>query len=259
MRGLLYKEFLIVRGRNILFWIGIALTAFLMLRIAFPGADAVVTNGTEPESFPVGYMYDAMFMGLTGIIIMVGIFMLTPLVKMLTENGRKRKERAYTMALPLPADSAVKAKYIAFFGWAVIMFGSAAAMLALYFINAGDNQATDQVLVFLKMMPFLFAFVMIVGSIEMFAYLGLGKRKGDALLILLLVPIALALVWCLFFVDLNALSKINIGSILKFYREHKTSVRILGAVLIAGSIGFYCLSFRIVRKMELNRKAEFDD
>ena len=259
MKGLLYKEFLIVRGKNILLGIGIALAAFLMLRIAFPGADAVAAEGTEAASLPVGYMFDALFMGFGGVIMMLGIIMLTPLVKMLTGNGRKRKERTYTMALPLPADSAVKAKYITFFGWVVIMLGSAAAVLGLYFINAGNNHATDQVIVFLKIMPVLFAFIMAVGSIEMFAYLGLGKRKGDALLILLLVPIALVLVWCLFFVDLNALSKLDVGAVLKFYRNHKTFVRILSAVLIACAVGLYYLSFRIVRRMELTRKAEFDD
>ena len=41
MKGLLYKEFLVIRGRILLMGIGIALLAFLMLRIAFPGADVI--------------------------------------------------------------------------------------------------------------------------------------------------------------------------------------------------------------------------
>lgn len=259
MKGLLYKEFLIVRGRNILLGFGIALSAFLMLRVAFPGADVIVKEDAETASVPVGYMYDAFLMGIAGIMPVMGIVLLTPLVKLLTENGRKRKERAYTMALPLPADSAVKAKYITFAGWVLVTLFCSVIMMGLYFINAGNNQASDTVRTFLKMMPVMFGVIMFCGSIELFAYLGLGKRKGDALMILLLVPLALALVWCLFFIDPATLSKFDIGSIIRFWQNHKTLVRIIGVLAVAGSAGIYYLSFRIVRRMELNRKAEFDD
>lgn len=259
MKGLLYKEFLIVRGRSILLGLGIALLAFLMLRVAFPGADAIAKEGAETASAPVGYMYDALFMSIAGLFPVVGIVLLTPLVKLLTENGRKRKERAYTMALPLPADSAVKAKYVTFAGWVLVTLLCSVILMGLYFINAGNNQASDTVKTFLKMMPVVFAVIMFFGSIELFAYLGLGKRKGDALMILLLVPLALVLVWCLFFIDPAALSKFNIGAILQLWQNHKTLVRIIGALAVAGSAGLYYLSFRIVRRMELNRKAEFDD
>jgi len=259
MKGLLYKEFLVIRGRIILLGTGIALLAFLMLRIAFPGANLIVREGEELSSIPVGYMYDTWLSKFALLLPVVGIAMLTPLIKLLTENGRKRKERAYTMALPLPADSAVKAKYITFAGCVVLFLCASAAMHGIYFINAGKNQATDEALLFLKLQPGLFAVVLLIGALEMFAYLGLGKRKGDALLILLLVPLALVLVWCLFFIDPKEFSRFDIGAILRFYRKHKTLVRVLGAVLIAGSAGLYYLSFRIVRKMELNQKAEFDE
>jgi hypothetical protein len=258
MKGLLYKEFLVIRGRILLMGIGIALLAFLMLRIAFPGAD-VIAKEEELSSIPVGYMYDTWLMFFAIITPALGIGLLTPLVKMLTESGRRRKERAYTMALPLPADSAVKAKYITFAGCVVLFLAVSAAMTGIYLINAGDNQATERVIAFFKMIPLIFAVILVIGSVEMFAYLGLGKKKGDALLILLLVPLALVLVWCLFFINPKEFSRFDIGAILRFYRKHKTLVRVLGAVLIAGAAGLYYLSFRIVRKMELNRKAEFDE
>ena len=110
MKGLLYKEFLVIRGRILLMGIGIALLAFLMLRIAFPGAD-VIAKEEELSSIPVGYMYDTWLMFFAMITPVLGIGLLTPLVKMLTESGRRRKEprnrhRDGALAAPGLADDA---------------------------------------------------------------------------------------------------------------------------------------------------------
>ena len=260
MKGLLYKEYLVLRGRNILTGLGIVIFSFLLFRIAFPGADEPAYEpGDTFASVPAGVMYDALLLGMVCILPFCCIGLLMPAVKLITESGRKRKERAYGMALPLPADSAVKAKYIIFALLAGAFFLGSYAVFGMYFLGAGQNQASKNAETLLKMFPILMAAVMICGAVDMFAYLGLGKRKGDALILFLLLPFALALVWCFFFVDPDEFSKINFGLFLRFYDRYKALWWFLEILLIAVSVGLYYLSFRIVRRMELKRKAEFDD
>ena len=255
MRGLVYKEYLAMRGRYILAVLGSVLFVFTAARLALPGADKVA-GAIESKAVRDGQAHDYYLLAVVAVLLGIFFAVLPVLLKIITDGGRRRKERAYTMALPLPADSTVKAKYIAFAAVIGTFFAVYAAMAGVYFIGAGKNAATDKIVTVLHMFPFLIAAVLLVAAIDMFAYLGLGKKGGDILMLLLLAPIALVLVWYLFF---GNLSEDRDFSLIAWWRSHKTALRLIGYGLLAANIALYYASYRAVRRLELRRMAETDD
>ena len=139
MSGLLYKDFLAVKGKRILV-ITLAVTfSFLLLRIFLPGSDFKET-ATGTASFEDG-IYD-MFLWVFPLLGAVVFFSLpSVLIKGLIAEDEKSRIKAFTKSMPLGKFTYIASKYVFL---AVIVYAALSVSIIwceIYFSRAGSNSS----------------------------------------------------------------------------------------------------------------------
>ena len=103
MAGLLYKDFVGIKGKITVILFSLATIVFLVVRIIFPGVTDAVSDGE---------VNDIILMLCVLMLIFVGFFMISSWTVAICRNDEKCKARRFVNALPLAKNSYIASKYI---------------------------------------------------------------------------------------------------------------------------------------------------
>lgn len=258
MGGLLYKDFLSVKGKKISVIILVLTLFFLALRLALPGTDAgnMAFNSTNQ---PSGEMtFDFFLWVFPFLFAFCSLGLPSMWTKSLIANDEKSKVMAFAKSLPFGKNTYIASKYI-FIAVSVYAFMSVSFVWCdIYKSNAGENQITVLVE---ALMSFLIVFACIsvfIAAIELPFFITLGSKKAQMIKTLIMEMFFLLVIAGLFFGDLEKMANIDLLRFVDWYKTHSFTVNIWAVVSPVISSVLYYLSYKLTCALNKNREVDFD-
>lgn len=265
MAGLLYKDFVGIRGKRIV-WILFGCTVlFLVLRMVFPGNVSTVTYGGMKESetgelvnLTVGELRDSFLVTLPMLLAVCSITLPSAWTAAICRNDEKNKTRQFTAALPLDKNAYIASKYI-FIGSAVYVLFSLELIWVIIFNSvAGDNLSRETLTYITPLLAVFGGISLLLASIELPFYLTLGVKKGRTLKTAAMEGIVFLFIAYLLFGNLKAFEKLDIRVILDWCKGHLFLVTLISVISPAADLFLFWLSYRITCRINREREVEID-
>ncbi len=265
MSGLLYKNFVAVKGRQVV-WILVSLTAlFLILRLCLPGGDILVLeNGYVDQSVTDNDMLG--FISDTGLACLLGgmevTLFLVP-ISVWLGNLRKADEKNRTwklmQVLPLPSYAYVASWYL-FFGIVYYIVLSVMELWNMIFCaNAGKNILQEAMSLNASVLLIFLSAALLILAIELPVFLLLGSKKGVMLKRLLLLLFLLAAFTYLLFGDLSVWSGFDLYALTHWLQKHMIWLVALESGMPVLAVGAYVGSCFLTCRRYARREVEFYD
>ncbi|MDE5966466.1 MAG: ABC-2 transporter permease [Lachnospiraceae bacterium] len=250
MAGLLYKDFVGIKGKRII-WTLIGCTVLLIIvRLAFPGNVAAATE--------TGDVRDSFVVMLTLLFIAFGFVLPSGWTAAICKNDEKYKTRQFTRVLPLDKNAYIASKYI-FIGIAVYVLYSMETMWIIIFNSvAGDNASRELISAFSQFLPVFCGISLLLASIELPFFIMLGVKKGSVVKIALLEGGAFLAIVYLFFGNLKVFENFDINVFVSWCQEHMVVVTLYSILSPVLNLVVFLLSYRITCRVSKNREVEID-
>lgn len=265
MAGLLYKDFIGIKGR----WIVLILTGctlfFLILRFLFPGNVTTVMAGGLVENeagelveMTVGELRDSMLVQLPMLFMIVGLYPATTWSAAICRHDEKNKTKQYTAALPLGKNAYIASKYL-FIGIAVyVLFSLDTIWIMIFNSVAGDTNSAECLMV---LSQFLMAFLggaLVLAAVELPFFITFGVKKGMLVKTAILEGAAFLAMAYLFFGDLNIFKNFDIFIFINWCEEHPLIATLISILSPVAELFIFWLSYRITCRINRNREVEIN-
>ena len=265
MAGLLYKDFIGINGKRIV-WILIGATLlFLILRFIFPGnVDTVMLGGMveneagELVEMTVGELRDYFLVLIPMLLIACGIALPSTWTTAICRNDEKNKTRQFTGALPLDKNAYIASKYI-FIGIAVyVLFSLETVWIMIFNSVAGNNNCSEMMAAISQLLIVFSSLSLLLASIELPFFLTLGVKKGNILKTAIIEGLAFLAIAYLFFGNLKVFESFDTIVFVDWCKEHLVIVALISIISPIVDIIIFWLSYRITCRINQNREVEID-
>lgn len=242
MAGLLYKDFVAVKGKLYIVCILAGMLLLFCVRVALH------IEGMDLIMFAL-YMFIA--------IALFGLLVNQLEIRVISvDEGRKQKN--YFLGLPLSRQQYVASKYI----FLLIGFFTVLSVLVLTgyicLIGCRDKAMNESIGQLMSLMPVLACVLLFVPSIELPFFIGFGSKKGYQIKNgLLIICFFLGIIYLLFG-NLAVLENISLIDFLNYMEKHPGITLSLQVSMPYCSLGMYYLSYRISCLLFLRKEWEND-
>ncbi len=265
MAGLLYKDFVGIKGRRIVLLLAGFTVLFLILRFLFPGNVDAVMSGvmTENEAgelvrLTVGDFRDSLLVMLPMLFIVCSFFLPSTWTAAICRHDEKNKTRQYTRTLPLDKNAYIASKYL-FIGIAVYIIFSLLNIWVIIFDSvAGDNNSAKCLLLLSQFLMAFCGLSLVVASIELPFFITFGVKKGMLLKTAILEIAAFLVMAYLFFGNLKIFENFNIYAFLNWCESHLAASTFISILSPVAELLIFWLSYRITCRINRNREVEID-
>ena len=265
MAGLLYKDFIGIKGRRIL-WIFAGCTLlFLILRFLFPGNVTTVMAGGLVENeagelveMTVGELRDSMLIQLPLLFMVSGLCLASAWPAAICRHDEKNKTRQYTAALPLNKNAYIASKYL-FIGIAVYLLFSLDTIWIMIFNSvAGDTNSAELLMVLSQFLMTFYGLILILAAIELPFFITFGVKKGMLVKTAIIEGAAFLGMAFLFFGNLEIFKNFDISIFMNWCEEHLMIVALISILSPVAELFIFCLSYRITCRINQNREVEIN-
>ena len=245
MVGLLYKDFVAVKGKKMACILGICTAVFTLLRILFPG-DAI--NGRFIITNDVGSttsIIDLIFcLGIFSILLFGG-YMINGFGSRLVRFDDKNKIKNYLCALPIKKKSYVTSKYLLIGIMTVAVYLLYAIWHGLFTAFAAAGHVTGIAkMIWDFSIPFI-SIIVFIEALELPLFINLGKDKTMLIKIGLIMLAGAFVMAYLLFGDLSEFESFDVYDILLWLSSHSREIDLLKTLSPLISIALYYISYLI--------------
>lgn len=249
MAGLLYKDFVGIKGKIIVMILGLATIFFLVVRIIFPGGTDVVSDGEAN---------DIILMLCVLMLIFVGFFMISSWTVAICRNDEKCKARQFVNALPLAKNSYIASKYI-FIAIAVYVIFSLEQIWTIIFSGmAGENGIASLATTAGMFLTSISSASMLLAAIELPFYFTFGVKKGSAIKVAILCILFFVVAYYMMFGDLSIIENWDIYVLVEWTENHMTFMSFLSVISPIVVLAIYWISYRLTCWINRNREVDID-
>ncbi|MBR0112163.1 MAG: ABC-2 transporter permease [Clostridia bacterium] len=249
MGGLLYKDYLAVKGRKAIIII-LALTAlFLLARIFLPGAD---TENSE------GFMYDGFLWTVPALLTVSGICLPSLWTKSLIACDEKKQIQAMIKSLPSGKSARIASKYIFIAVTVYALLSAEIIWCKIYSSFAGNNSFSTLVETLTSFLIVFASASIIIAGFELPFFITLGSKKATAVKTALLECLFLLVIAWIFFGNLDIIGKLDLFDFIEWAKNHDFEINITAVLLPVISSALYYLSYRLTCRLNKNREADYD-
>ncbi len=253
MRGLLYKDYIVVKGKMFMA-AGIAITIlFFILRMVFPGGDGMgMYNSMSVSAMSMGEIHDcilesAVALGCTGLIMLPSVSILMPLLK----SDEKNKTNIFIKSMPMNLKTYVASLYI-FIGIMYLILTLVGVLwMYIFGISAGDNVWSHMADTMIKCMPSFMGISLFVTSIELPFFIIFGSKKGQMIKVAILIILMWVCLMYLFFGNLDFFLKFDIYKLMIWIQNHKNVISKLSYIIPGICTVFYLISYKITAYLKV--------
>lgn len=281
MAGLLYKDFVAIKGKFLVTALLLLTVLFLILRLCIAGGDIAVTENGIPtvqseetgvqngnagiteaamvdDTEMTGFIFDTMLaMLIVSLEIGLAVVPVSTMMNIILRTDEKNKTRAWIEALPMKKNAYIASKYL-FFGIVYYVGISLLALwISIFVSNSGANILTDFMNVNMQGILILFTAELIVVAIELPILLTAGTKKGMMVKRIVFMLILVALFAYLLFGDLSIFEHLDLYAILQWCEQNQVLVTLISIGLPIAAGILYWLSYIVTCR--LNRNREVDD
>ena len=247
MKGLLYKDFIALKGKWIVVVSIVVLVGFAVLRFVLPGTEMGVTYRVELEDGGMGrqhmgYMYDVILWFVYSLVMVVYLCFPTMMTKYMFESDERSRSRIYMFSLPFKKEDYVASKYVLYL---ILYYISESMLLLLYLIYkvTAVNVEVMQKVELLQMTGMgLLSVFLVVHAVQLPAFYLRGSRRAEEINVTITMVVLFFLVVALLFVDFDKVD------VVEFLAKHQSVVMAAFSVSFWVAIGIYYLSYRFTVK-----------
>lgn len=245
MGGLLYKDFVAIRGKRFV-WILVFLTIiFTALRMIFPGSTIFFDMGAIMENGEIMNFMDVYFFLGEFLMIWMGCYYTNDLATKILQYDQKDKIRGYLFSMPVKKSTYVASKYI-FIGITAYVFFSFYEIWHIISLSTMcDEQAINSSYVIASFaIPFL-CFTLFVTAIELPMFFLMGKEKAKMIKVGFVLFISFLVLWFLLFGDLSLLENWDLENLVNWVDAHGFLLTFLSIISPVITVAFSYVSYRI--------------
>lgn len=246
MGGLLYKDFVSINGKKLVWILIIGTVLFFGLRVAFPGTLNQELFMTMTDDGQEVNLLDLLFISAFACC-MIGILgLMNGWVAKIVDGDTKNKIRGYISSLPLEKNAYIASKYlfIAISAYVFLSFEMMWGVICNAFCREGIF--SELVSAICSFIPAFMCLVLLSAAIELPLFIVMGVQKAKLVKIAVVMGIGFVIVGFLFFGDLNWLSEnFSILVFMKWYETHTFEVAFFTILSPVITLAFYYLSYRI--------------
>ena len=249
MGGLMYKDFVAIKGKRICIILLSAIALLCILRVIFPGSmaegmDLVLKDvaGTEINGL------DIMFVTAYYSIVLTMVCFIDIWCARLSEaDASCARIKNYVSSLPVSANSYVASKYvfITIATYVLISLLSITGIVLAAF--AEEGYVLDILRMFEVMVLPVTSLLILVASIELPLYILIGREKGNLVKVAIALLFVFVLIGFMLFADMNWLSEKEqfLVKFLNWYTKYQTEVTIASYLTPVIDLVILYLSYRI--------------
>ena len=249
MGGLMYKDFVAIKGKRICIILISAIALLCILRVIFPGSmaegmDLVLKDvaGTEINGL------DIMFVtAYYSIVLTMVCFIDTWCARLSEADASCARIKNYVSSLPVSANSYVASKYvfITIATYVLISLLSITGIILAAFTEPGrglDLIRMCEVLV----LP-VTSLLILVASVELPLYILLGREKGNLTKVALILLFVFIIIGIMLFADVSWLSERQefLVRFLNWYTKYQTEITLASYLSPVVDLVIFYLSYRI--------------
>lgn len=265
MAGLLYKDFIGIRGRRILLVFAGCTLLFLILRFLFPGNvttassfGMVENEAGELVEVAAGEIRDSMLVQLPLLFIVSGFVLSSTWTAAICRHDEKNKTRQYTAALPLEKNAYIASKYL-FIGIAVYLLFSLDTIWIMIFNSvAGDTNGARILMVLSQFLMAFYGLILVLAAIELPFFITFGVKKGMLVKTAIIEGAAFLGMAYLFFGNLEIFKNFDISIFVSWCEEHLVIVTLISILSPVAELFLFRLSYRITCRINQNREVEIN-
>ena len=229
MTGLLYKDFVAIRGKIY------ALCAVAALVLGFLARLLIRDDATE-------YL---LVMYLIILVFVLYVLINNKIETDLMQVDEAKKQKQYSISLPITKKQYVAAKYV----FMLLVFYLVQSFVTLFcYILAADCLTTlcaQLVSIIMTILPMITTLMMVVSAIELPFFIGVGYKKGSLLKQGLLEAAFVVGMIYLLFGNLKIFEKISLVGFVSWIENHQVVVNALHIFTPVIGLAVYYISYRI--------------
>lgn len=289
MAGLLYKDFVGIRGRRMVLILIACTFAFLVLRFLFPGnvdsdvhgiagvnADTVIsTDRTESAAavtsfgmvedeagelveLTVGELRDSLLIMLPLLFIVAGLSLIPTWTAAICRHDETNRTRQYIAALPLAKNAYITSKYL-FIGIAVyLLFSLDSIWIIIFNSMAGNNNSTECLKILSQFLMAFCGLILVLAAIELPFFITFGVKKGMLVKTALIESAVFMGMAYLLFGNLEIFTNFDINVFMNWCEEHLMIAMLISILSPIAELFLFWLSYRITCRINQDREVEMD-
>ena len=260
MGGLLYKDFVAIRGKKLILITGIALVIYTVLRVIFPGSRAIPGFTATNDDGEMINMLDIFFWYGEFIILMAGYGQVNVSWYRTSESDEKNRVRNYLSALPLCKQTYVAEKYIftaitAYVCYSVYMIWH----IVFSAFTAEGFRGMDLFSLVAGIAIPIFCFALLQAAVNIPMLLLIGREKTKLILTGIVMAICMCLLGFVLFGNVEALANWDVDAFMIWVKAHEFDLVLFTVVSPVITLGLYYLSYRITVVLWLRKEVAADE
>ena len=243
MAGLLYKDFVGIKGRYQVIVFSVLTLLFLVFRLLLPG------NAGEWGEF-------LDYSGVTFVLMIVVISMMfiSRFTTSIIANDELHNAMQFTKSLPLEKNSYIASKYI-FIGILTYVFYSLSCVWAVIYISVCYKEAmSDWMRAVMSILLPLYGMMLILAAIELPFFITFGLKRAGIVKNAIMELLLFFVVGFVLFGDLDVLNNIDLGLFVHWVETHTLMLLVLNVTQPLTVLFFYYLSYRLTCRINKDRE-----
>lgn len=245
MGGLLYKDYVSIRGKKVVCFLAVLTVLFgiLCLSAAYAGTPTgMFAENYKGEEISLPDAFILTFALMLPVELFAFIEMWIPNI---IKNDEKNKLHGFLSALPVSKRTYIASKYV-FIG---ICIYASFSLCLIWNVTAStfleEGYFLDLIMLSQSFSIEFFSVILIGAAIELPVFVAFGKEKGQMIKMAILEALAFLVVAYLFFGDLNVFEKIDIDRIMVWADTHSFELTFMSVASPLITILGYYISYRI--------------
>ncbi len=260
MGGLLYKDFVCIKGKKIAVILTVITVVLCILRVVFPGSSATVDNGflAENNDGKLVNMIDLMFACTLSVFVFTVFLSVSSLSVKITDSDRQTHNIAnYIRSMPVDSNAYVSSKYV-FIGVTSYILLSLSCIICIVFTAFCEPGQPKDLISMIELMCIpLSSIILLIASVELPLFILLGKEKANLIKIAIVLLVLFIILGLILFGDLSMFTgeETFLIKAIRWYMDHKTEATVVSYISPAVLIFIYYISYRITSFFKARQEA----
>ncbi len=259
MGGLLYKDFVSVRGKRFVGFLCIFTLVVILIRVIFPGDRFLDDLTVVAEDGSKINIIDIILDMFVLLFIFMNMFFINRWTTEICGNDEKNKNHSFFAAMPYERHTYIASKYVFILIAAYVFF----SLSQIWIISCGafmsEERMMDNLMAVNAMTLPFYSLIIFISAIELFLFLVLGKEKAMMIKVGFLLALALCVIYILLFRDYSVLvDKIDINSIRQWMEKNSFTLTLLQILSPVITLLFYWGSYRLCCLCYAGKERDYD-
>lgn len=244
MAGLLYKDFISVKGKKLIINYLVLFAVIIIMRFLLPSVFLLIE---DVDMEMADMMAEALYWssGMLMFIMIFGTITVGCASKLVEDDKTRGRVIDYYNSLPVKKNQYIASHYIFIGIMAYVVFSFT---MIWYVVGSSLNKSERITSLWSITIPFVLLFVylgILCVAVDLGAYISLGTSKGKAVRIAMAMILAIAILWFIFFGDAESVKNIELETIVDWMLAHQFELSLVEVMSPIVVLAVYYLSYKI--------------